>query len=82
MIVLIYSLDGNQILIRMNILLMTSDVFLHIGRSILRSFLTVIFYTFIFVKNKMHVDFFLFFFYITKGTLIFALAWHVGSAWA
>lgn len=81
MIVLIYSLDGNQILIRMNILLMTSDVFLHIGRSILRSFLTVIFYTFIFVKNKMHVDFFLFF-YITKGTLIFALAWHVGSAWA
>lgn len=46
----------NDILIRMNILLMTSDVF-YIGRSILSSFLTVIFYTFIFVKDEMHVDF-------------------------
>lgn len=56
-IVLIYNLDGsNKILIHINILLMTS-VF-YIGGSILRSFLTVIFYTCIFVKDEMHVDFF------------------------
>lgn len=59
----------NEILIHMNILLMTSDVFFYIGGSIFRSFLTVIFYTFIFVKDEMHVDFF----YITKGTLIFCI---------
>lgn len=32
--------------------------FFYIGGNILRSFLTVIFYTFIFVKDDMHVDFF------------------------
>lgn len=46
----------NEILIHMNILLMTSAVF-YIGGRIFRSFLTVIFYTFIFVKDEMHVDF-------------------------
>lgn len=34
-------------------------MFFYIGGSILRSFLMVIFYTFIFVKDDMHVDFFL-----------------------
>lgn len=47
----------NEILIHMNILLMTSDVF-YIGGRIFGSFLTVIFYTFIFVKDELHVDFF------------------------
>lgn len=32
--------------------------FFYIGRSIFRSFLTVIFYTFIFVTDELHVDFF------------------------
>ena len=48
----------NEILIHMNILLMTRDFF-YIGGSIFRSFLTVIFYTFIFVKDEMRVEFFL-----------------------
>lgn len=46
----------NDILVLMNILLMTM-MFFYIGRSIFRSFLLVIFYTFIFVKDVMHVDF-------------------------
>lgn len=32
-------------------------MFFYIGGRIFRSFLTVIFYTFIFVKDEMHVDF-------------------------
>lgn len=47
----------NEILIHMNILLTTRDFF-YIRGSIFRSFLTVIFYTFIFVKDEMHVEFF------------------------
>ena len=40
-------------------------MFFYIGRSNFRSFLTVIFYTFIFVKDDMHVDlFFSFFFFL------------------
>lgn len=52
----------------MNILLMT---FFYIQDNILMA----IFYTFIFVKIEMHVDF-----YITKGTLILYFAWHLGCA--
>lgn len=47
----------NEILIHMNILLITIDVFLH-WRKHFQIILTVIFYTFIFVKDEMHVDFF------------------------
>lgn len=61
----------------MNILLMTSDVF-YIGRRIFRSFLTVIFLYFYFCKGWNACRFF----YITKGTLIFAFAWHLERAWA
>lgn len=45
----------NEILIHMNILLMTRFFTLEEAFS---SFLTVIFYTFIFVKDETHVDFF------------------------
>lgn len=42
----------------------------------IQDILMTIFYTFIFVKNEMHVDF-----YITKGTLILHFALHLGRAW-
>lgn len=58
-IVLIYNLDGGNKWDINTYEYITNDkwCFFYIGRSIFRSFLTVIFYTFIFVKDEMHVDF-------------------------
>lgn len=46
-------------IIHMNILLIKkqSGFFFYIGENNFRTFLTVIFYTFIFVKDVMHEDF-------------------------
>lgn len=75
----------NDILIQMNIILMTSDVFLHWKKQF-QIISNGNFLYFYFCKGwhacRSFYNFFQFFFYITKGTLIFTFAWHLVSAWA
>lgn len=77
-IVLIYNLDGgNKWDINTYEYITNDKGFFYIGGSILIIFNGNFLY-FYFCKGWDACRFF----YITKGTLIFAFAWHLGSAWA